>query len=203
MVGARSSLAAPSGPAARCSRASELGPTTRKRQGTVRWWLGAQSASSSSSRSCLVGSGSGAKALWVRRVRIAVSTSIARGYLATAALQAVALAHPDPAAAVARRAEQAAGEQSERRSGNRAAAGIVLLGGGRGCGGARLLAGRVRSGDPGRGGAGFGRRRHDATRQGGRGGAARTRGQSGNRFATARAAGGTRAGAGRGRGSRR
>ena len=49
-VGARSSFAAPSGPAASFSRASAAGPTTRKRQGAVRWWLGAQRASSSSSR---------------------------------------------------------------------------------------------------------------------------------------------------------
>ena len=48
-VGARSSFAAPSGPAASFSRPSAPGPTTRKRQGAVRWWLGAQRASSSSS----------------------------------------------------------------------------------------------------------------------------------------------------------
>ncbi len=48
-VGARSSFAAPSGPAADFSRSSASGPTTRKRQGAVRWWLGAQRARS---RSC-------------------------------------------------------------------------------------------------------------------------------------------------------
>ena len=48
-VGARSSLAAPSGPATSLSRSSARGPTTRKRQGAVRWWFGAQRASSSSS----------------------------------------------------------------------------------------------------------------------------------------------------------
>ncbi len=51
-VGARSSLAAPSGPPARLSWASAAGPITRKRQGAVRWWLGAHRASSSSSSIC-------------------------------------------------------------------------------------------------------------------------------------------------------
>ena len=43
-VGARSSLAAASAPAASLSRASAAGPRTRKRHGLVRWWLGAQRA---------------------------------------------------------------------------------------------------------------------------------------------------------------
>ena len=50
-VGARSSLAAASGPAASFSAASASGPSTRKRQGLVRLWFGAQRASSNSSSS--------------------------------------------------------------------------------------------------------------------------------------------------------
>src|SRR5205823_7928948 len=48
-VGARSSLGASGGPAALFRRKSVSGPSTRKRHGFVRWWFGAQRASSSSS----------------------------------------------------------------------------------------------------------------------------------------------------------
>ena len=58
-VGARSSLAAASGPAASFSAASDCGPSTRKRQGFVRLWLGAQRASSKSSSSVARSTGSG------------------------------------------------------------------------------------------------------------------------------------------------
>src|SRR6476646_6787078 len=72
-VGARSSLAAPSGCA--CFNASsDLGPSTRNRHGLVRWWLGAQRASSNSWSSCSRGTGSGRYTLCVRRVWIASST---------------------------------------------------------------------------------------------------------------------------------
>ena len=57
-VGARSSLAAASGPAASFRRASDSGPSTRKRQGFVMWWFGAQRASSKSSSSVARGTGS-------------------------------------------------------------------------------------------------------------------------------------------------
>src|SRR4051794_34496886 len=75
-VGARSSLGADSGPAARFSRSSASGPTTRKRHGLVRLWFGAQRASSNSSSSVSRSSGSGVYALWVRRVRMASSACI-------------------------------------------------------------------------------------------------------------------------------
>src|SRR5215218_8926282 len=74
-VGARFSLAADSGPAAVFSRSSESGPTTRKRQGLVSSWLGAQRASSSRSSSSSRGTGSGPYTLCVRRLRIASSRS--------------------------------------------------------------------------------------------------------------------------------
>src|SRR6476659_3362162 len=72
-VGARSSLAAPSGCAC-FSASSDRGPSTRNRHGFVRWWLGAQRASSNSWSSCSRGTGSGRYTLCVRRVRIASST---------------------------------------------------------------------------------------------------------------------------------
>ena len=50
-VGARSSFEADSGPAASLRRSSASGPITRKRQGLVRLWLGAQRARSSISSS--------------------------------------------------------------------------------------------------------------------------------------------------------
>ena len=76
---------APSGLGARRGRrppasgaSSARGPTTRKRQGLVRWWFGAQRASSSSSVERRRGRPArGSKALIVRRERIACSTSIA------------------------------------------------------------------------------------------------------------------------------
>src|SRR5215212_1896524 len=74
-VGARSSFAAPSGPAAAFSLSSASGPSTRKRQGFVTLWLGAQQASSSSSSSVAGSTGSWPKALCVRRPLIASSTS--------------------------------------------------------------------------------------------------------------------------------
>ena len=55
---------------------SAPGPRTRKRHGLVRWWLGAHRASSNSSSSSSRPTGSGANTLWVRRVRIASSTSM-------------------------------------------------------------------------------------------------------------------------------
>src|SRR5204863_4277034 len=64
-----------SAPAATFKRSSACGPSTRKRHGLVRLWFGAQPARSSSSSSTSRDSGSGLNALWVRRVRIAVSTS--------------------------------------------------------------------------------------------------------------------------------
>src|SRR3954452_5542121 len=76
-VGARSSFPAASGPAADFRRSSVPGPITRKRHGVVRLWLGAHRASSNSSSSTARSTGSGLNALCVRRVRIAVSTSIA------------------------------------------------------------------------------------------------------------------------------
>src|SRR5262249_40261336 len=75
-VGARSSLPAASGPAASLSRASAPGPSPRKRHGLVRWWLGAQRASSRSSASVSRSTGSAPYALCVRRERIASSISI-------------------------------------------------------------------------------------------------------------------------------
>src|SRR5690348_5414504 len=72
-VGARSSLAAPSGCAC-FSPSSDRGPSTRNRHGLVRWWFGAQRASSNSWSSCSRGTGSGRYTLCVRRVRIASST---------------------------------------------------------------------------------------------------------------------------------
>src|SRR3954452_12557760 len=72
-VGARSSLSAPSGRAC-FSASSDRGPSTRNRHGFVRWWLGAQRASSNSWSSCSRGTGSGRYTLCVRRVRIASST---------------------------------------------------------------------------------------------------------------------------------
>src|SRR3954468_23543659 len=75
-VGARSSFGADSGPAAPFSFSSARGPTTRKRHGFVRLWLGAQRASSNSSSSVARSTGSLVYALWVRRVRIACSTSM-------------------------------------------------------------------------------------------------------------------------------
>src|SRR4051812_25895060 len=74
-VGARSSLAAASSPAARLSAARACGPTTRNRHGLVRWWLGAQRARSKRSISVSRSTGSPPKTLCVRRVRIASSTS--------------------------------------------------------------------------------------------------------------------------------
>src|ERR687890_554902 len=70
-VGARSSFAAASGPAASLRRASAFGPTTRKRHGFVRLWFGAQRASSNSSSRVARSTGSGPYALWVRRPRVA------------------------------------------------------------------------------------------------------------------------------------
>ena len=58
-VGARSSLTAASGPAAALSRSSASGPSTRKRHGFVRLWLGAQRASSNSASSVARSTGSG------------------------------------------------------------------------------------------------------------------------------------------------
>ena len=79
-VGARSSLAAASGPAAALSRSSASGPRTRKRHGFVRLWFGAQRASSNSSSSVARSTGSGAYALCVRRERISSGRSTgARG----------------------------------------------------------------------------------------------------------------------------
>ena len=60
------------------SRSNVSGPSTRKRHGSVRWWFGAQRASSRSSSIVSRSTGSGSKALCVRRVRIAASRSIAR-----------------------------------------------------------------------------------------------------------------------------
>src|SRR3954463_8054435 len=74
-VGARSSLAAASAPAACLSRPSAPGPTTRKRHGFVRLWFGAQRASSNSSSRMALSTGAFVYALWVRRVRIASSVS--------------------------------------------------------------------------------------------------------------------------------
>src|SRR3954468_1539502 len=74
-VGARSSLAAPS-PAAAFSRSSDRGPRTRNRQGFVRWWFGAHRARSNRSSSTSRVTGSGRKTLFVRRPRIASSTSM-------------------------------------------------------------------------------------------------------------------------------
>ena len=59
-VGARSSLAAASGPAAAFRRSSASGPSTRKRHGFVRLWFGAQRASSNSSSSVARSTGPGA-----------------------------------------------------------------------------------------------------------------------------------------------
>src|SRR5262249_32023381 len=56
-------------------RSSVSGPSTRKRHGSVRWWFGAQRASSSSCSTTAPGTGSAPYALCVLRVRIAVSTS--------------------------------------------------------------------------------------------------------------------------------
>src|SRR3982750_4565785 len=66
-VGARSSFGADSGPAACFSFSSARGPTTRKRHGLVRLWLGAQRASSNSSSSIARSTGSLVYALCVRR----------------------------------------------------------------------------------------------------------------------------------------
>src|SRR3954453_3520802 len=78
-VGARSSL--PDVPGLACSssclsRSRAFGPTTRNRHGLVRWWLGAQRASSNKSSSVWRSTGSGRYALWVRRLRMASSTCI-------------------------------------------------------------------------------------------------------------------------------
>ena len=62
-VGARSSLAAASGPAACLRAASARGPSTRKRHGFVRLWLGAQRASSNRASSVARSTGSGSYAL--------------------------------------------------------------------------------------------------------------------------------------------
>src|SRR5438094_7191045 len=78
-VGARSSLRPEPGStasAARFRRSSACGPSTRNRQGFVRWWLGAQRASSKSSSRMARSSGSGRYALCVRRVRMACSRSM-------------------------------------------------------------------------------------------------------------------------------
>jgi hypothetical protein len=80
-VGARSSFAASDEPAASFSRPSASGPRTRKRHGLVRWWFGAQRASSSSSSSTAAGMGSGPNDLCVRRVRMTVSMSGTGGSL--------------------------------------------------------------------------------------------------------------------------
>src|SRR6266542_1517440 len=69
-VGARSSFGASTGPAAALSRARVSGPTTRKRHGFVRWWFGAQRASSSRSSSVSRETGTGPNDLCVRRERI-------------------------------------------------------------------------------------------------------------------------------------
>src|SRR3954447_10654785 len=76
-VGARSSFGADSGPAASFSLSSASGPTTRKRHGFVRLWLGAQRASSNSSSSVSRSTASRVYALCVRRGRVACSTSMA------------------------------------------------------------------------------------------------------------------------------
>src|SRR6185437_3345832 len=79
-VGARSSLTPPSSEAA-FSAASARGPTTRNRQGCVRWWLGAHRARSNSSSSVVRGTGSRPNTLWVRRERTAASNdSVAAGW---------------------------------------------------------------------------------------------------------------------------
>ena len=62
-VGARSSFAAASGPAAVLSPSSASRPSTRNRHGFVRWWFGAQRASSSSSSSSSRGTGLGRERL--------------------------------------------------------------------------------------------------------------------------------------------
>ena len=58
-VGARSSLPAPSASAHAFSRSTVSGPSTLNRHGIVRWWFGAQRASSSSSSSVSRSTGSG------------------------------------------------------------------------------------------------------------------------------------------------
>ena len=58
------------------SRAIVSRPSTVKRHGSVRWWFGAKTASSSSSRTSAGSTGSSVKAFSVRRSRIASSTSI-------------------------------------------------------------------------------------------------------------------------------
>ena len=76
-VGARSSfepLPGLASSATRLSAARASGPRTRKRHGSVRWWFGAQRASSKSSSSTSSGTGSGPNALCVRRVRIRSSS---------------------------------------------------------------------------------------------------------------------------------
>src|SRR5438128_2187958 len=60
-VGARSSFTASLWPAASWRRASVAGPSTRNRQGCVRWWFGARRASDSNSSSVSRGTGSGPK----------------------------------------------------------------------------------------------------------------------------------------------
>ncbi len=76
-VGARSSLSASFSPATRFSSASVAGPSTRKRQGWLRWCVGARRATASSSSSVSRASGSAPNALCVRRAA-ASSSSVTR-----------------------------------------------------------------------------------------------------------------------------
>jgi len=75
-VGARSSFVPSAGPAASFSRSRVSGPRTRKRQGFVRWWFGAQRASSSSASSVSRGTGSEPNDLCVLRERMTSSTGL-------------------------------------------------------------------------------------------------------------------------------
>src|SRR2546421_3165170 len=129
-VGARSGFAAASGPATSFSRSSDFGPTTRNRQGLVRLWFGAQRARSSSSSSTSRSTGSGRKALWVRRVRIASSTSIVRNVVEPAVESGEATPVIDPAAPD-RSAEQRQRPGRDQPSGHASPAPVVLGGGGR------------------------------------------------------------------------
>src|SRR4029453_18715697 len=75
-VGARSSLPAASGPAASLRRSNAPGPSTRKRHGFVRGWLGAQRARARSSSRVAGSPGPAPYALCLRLEGIASSISI-------------------------------------------------------------------------------------------------------------------------------
>ena len=77
-----SSFGASAGPAASFSRANVSGPRMRNRHGFVRWWFGAQRASSSSSSSVSAGTGSEPNDLCVRRERIRSTNASMRRTLA-------------------------------------------------------------------------------------------------------------------------